>query len=140
MSSLTPAECPLVTTDKIRYADTDRQGHVNNAVFAVFLETGRVELLYNPERPLVSEGGEFVIASLNLSFIGEIRWPGEVKIGTYVKRVGTSSMTIGQVLYQQHDCVAEAETVIVQIDLKTRKALPLSHKAKEHLTKLIHED
>ena len=32
---------PLRTRDKLRYADTDRQGHVNNAVFATFLETGR---------------------------------------------------------------------------------------------------
>ena len=38
--------------DKLRYGDTDRQGHVNNAVFATFMETGRVELIYNPEDPL----------------------------------------------------------------------------------------
>ncbi len=43
---------PVVTTDKLRYCDTDRQGHVNNAVFLTFLETGRVELLYNPVRRL----------------------------------------------------------------------------------------
>ena len=35
-------------TDNIRYRDTDRQGHVNNAVLSTFPETGRVELLYDP--------------------------------------------------------------------------------------------
>ncbi|HDG9121136.1 TPA: acyl-CoA thioesterase, partial [Pseudomonas aeruginosa] len=40
---------PIHSSDKIRYADTDRQGHVNNAVFATFLETGRVEIIYDPE-------------------------------------------------------------------------------------------
>jgi acyl-CoA thioesterase FadM len=30
------------TYDKLRYNDTDRQGHVNNAIFATFFETGRV--------------------------------------------------------------------------------------------------
>jgi acyl-CoA thioester hydrolase len=30
--------------DVLRYADTDRQGHVNNAVFATFLESGRVRV------------------------------------------------------------------------------------------------
>ncbi len=34
-------EFPLRTSDKVRYGDTDRQGHVNNAVFSTFLETGR---------------------------------------------------------------------------------------------------
>ena len=36
---------PFRTRDKLRYGDTDRQGHVNNAVFATFLETGRVDML-----------------------------------------------------------------------------------------------
>lgn len=36
---------PFRSSDKLRYGDTDRQGHVNNAVFSTFLETGRVELL-----------------------------------------------------------------------------------------------
>ena len=84
MNLLTPAECPVVTSDKIRYADTDRQGHVNNAAFATFCETGRVEILYYPAHPLTSDGGEFVIVSLNLVFKDEIQWPGEVTIGTYV--------------------------------------------------------
>ncbi|WP_343068673.1 hypothetical protein [Kaustia mangrovi] len=40
---------PLRTSDKLRYADTDRQGHVNNAVFATFMETGRVAFLHDPQ-------------------------------------------------------------------------------------------
>ena len=47
---------PLRTHDKIRYADTDRQGHVNNANFSTFLETGRTEILYNPDTPLTAPG------------------------------------------------------------------------------------
>ena len=43
---------PIRTYDKLRYADTDRQGHVNNAVFSTFLETGRVELIYDSEAHL----------------------------------------------------------------------------------------
>ena len=29
------------TKESVRYNDTDRQGHVNNAVFVTFLEAGR---------------------------------------------------------------------------------------------------
>jgi len=86
MNSFTPSECPIVTSDKIRYANTDRQGYINNAVFATFCETGRVEVLYDPDRPLTSTDGEFVIASLNLAFRGELHWPGEVTIGTYLRK------------------------------------------------------
>jgi len=56
------------THDKVRYADTDRQGHVNNAVFSTYLETGRVEFLYDPKAPLADDGVSFVIARLTLEF------------------------------------------------------------------------
>ena len=80
---------PSRTSTDIRYADLDRQGHVNNAVFATFSEVGRVAFMYDPERPLVSEGRSFVIARLLIDFRAELFWPGTVDIGTGVVRVGT---------------------------------------------------
>ena len=38
------AQAAFVTTHRLRFNDTDRLGHVNNAVFAVMLEQGRSEL------------------------------------------------------------------------------------------------
>lgn len=114
------------THDKLRYADTDRQGHVNNAAFATFLETGRVEILYDPAAPMADDGGAFVIAKLTLEFRSEITWPGTVDIGTRVARVGRSSVVIEQALFQGERCVATAETVIVQMDEATRGSRPLS--------------
>ncbi|MCZ0733293.1 acyl-CoA thioesterase [Phreatobacter sp. AB_2022a] len=117
---------PLRSVDKIRYADTDRQGHVNNAAFSTFLETGRVELLYDAGEPLAEPGAAFVIARLVLDFRAEIRWPGEVVIGTRVAKVGRSAVTLEQGLFQGGACVATAETVIVQMDETTRRSRPLS--------------
>jgi acyl-CoA thioester hydrolase len=82
------------TKESVRYNDTDRQGHVNNAVFVTFLEAGRVSLLYNPkEEALTPEGTSFVLANLVLNFRGEILWPSEVRIGTTVSQIGNSSVT-----------------------------------------------
>ena len=39
MNKRTPGHYPVLTTDTIRYGDTDCQGHVNNAVFSTFIET-----------------------------------------------------------------------------------------------------
>lgn len=133
-------EFPLVTSDKIRYADTDRQGHVNNAVFATLLETGRVELLYDPKRPLAEPDCAFVIAKLLLEFRLEIRWPGVVQTGTRVARVGRSSINLEQALFQEGRCVAIAETVIVQMDETTRQSRPLSSRVVERLSLLTGRD
>lgn len=124
--SPTLSQFSLHAYDKLRYADTDRQGHVNNSVFSTALETGRVELLYGADGGIVEPNKSFVIARLELDFRGELTWPGEVAIGTSVESVGRSSFTLAQALFQRDRCVAVARTVIVQVDDETHRATPLS--------------
>ena len=124
------------TKESVRYNDTDRQGHVNNAVFVTFLEAGRVSLLYNPkEEALTPEGTSFVLANLVLNFRGEILWPSEVRIGTTVSRIGNSSVTFCQGLFVGDNCVATAQTVLVLIDNATRKSRPLPDQTRQELKK-----
>lgn len=129
---------PLKSYDKIRYADTDRQGHVNNALFSTFLETGRTEFLYAKE-PLHAEDASFVIANQNIDLLSEIRWPGTVEIGTAVTRIGGSSLSIFQGIYQDGKLAAVADTVIVQMDERTRKSKALSAETKEQLKQYLVE-
>jgi acyl-CoA thioester hydrolase len=131
------ADYPLKTYDKIRYGDTDRQGHVNNAGFATFLESGLVEILYDAGNPLADPGCAFVIAQLVLNFRAEVRWPGSVEIGTRVASVGRSSIRMEQALFQDGRCVATAETAIVQMDEITRRSSPLSAGAVARLSALM---
>ena len=132
----TIAQFPSRSFDKLRYADTDRQGHVNNSVFSTALETGRVELLYAPDTGIVEAGKSFVIARLELDFRGELTWPGEVVIGTRVEAVGRTSFTLVQALFQREQCVAFARTVIVQVDDETRRSTSLSPAAAARLQEL----
>lgn len=112
-------------TETIRYNDTDRQGHVNNAVFATLLETGRAPLLYSQDRSILEPATAFVIARLELDFKTELRWPGEAHIGTRVSRIGRSSVTLGQAIFQDGTCAALAVSVIVLMDETTRKSRQL---------------
>ncbi|WP_209288787.1 acyl-CoA thioesterase [Marinobacterium alkalitolerans] len=128
---------PLQAYDKLRYGDTDRQGHVNNSVFSTFLETGRVEMLYTKGESLVPEGATFVLAKLEVQLIGEILWPGQVDIGSGVLNIGNSSITLYQQLFQNGTCVAKAETVIVQMNEATRKSQPLSPDVKKTLEQYL---
>ncbi|HQT45973.1 MAG: thioesterase [Acidocella sp. 20-63-7] len=125
---------PCRTFDKLRYGDTDRQGHVNNAVFATFFETGRVELLnaigWKPSNPDVS----YVIARLVIDFRAEIFWPGTVEIGTAISAIGNSSTVFTQALYQGEKCVATASSVVVQVDNTTHRATPIDPEARRLLS------
>ncbi|HWL84796.1 MAG TPA: thioesterase family protein [Polyangiaceae bacterium] len=116
---------PLRTFDTVRYGDTDRQGHVNNAAFATFCETGRVTFFFQGSQPLPPPGTSFVIARLILDFRAELAWPGTVDIGTRVTKIGRSSITMVQALFQKERCAATAESVVVLVDEATRKSTPL---------------
>jgi len=116
---------PSRTSADIRYSDLDRQGHVNNAVFATFSEIGRVAFLYDPERPLAPEGATFVIARLEIDFRAELHWPGRVEIGTAVAKIGNSSFRLVQSLFSAGQPVASAAAVLVMMDGATRRAMAL---------------
>lgn len=128
---------PSRAFDKLRYADTDRQGHVNNAVFATFFETGRVEMLFTGTQSLLEPGQAVVLARIEIDLLAEINWPGTVEIGTAVTRIGRSSIGLTQALFQDGRCAARAATVVVLIDHTTRRSTPLSPQAIARLTRCL---
>jgi acyl-CoA thioester hydrolase len=123
-------------SDKLRFADTDMLGHVNNAAFATFCETGRVMFLYDPERPIKPPDTDFVIVRLVLDFRRELHYPGLVEIGTRVLRIGGSSFLMGQGLFKDGECAATAEGTCVLIDRTTRRPVRLSDELRERLAAL----
>jgi len=113
------------TTHRLRFNDTDRLGHVNNAVFAVMLEQGRSELALEAGLPIESDTASLVIVRLELDFLREMAWPGTVTIETEVVRLGNRSFTLNQRLISDGEICARASTVLVVMDRAARRALPL---------------
>lgn len=115
---------PSQTFDTIRYGDTDKAGHVNNAVFATYLETGRTHILLQQD-DMMPEGTFFSLVRVMLDYHAEVMWPGRVEIGTRVLSIGRTSVTLSQAVFFKERCVASAETVVVLVDSATRRPSPL---------------
>jgi acyl-CoA thioester hydrolase len=130
------ADFSLHSHDTIRFSDTDKFGHVSNATFAVYLETGRSILTHGGSDDLADEGCHFVIARTEIDYLGEINWPGEVTGGLSVSGVGNSSFAVEQALFQNDVIKAQARSTIVQINRETRASHPLSERAKSRLEML----
>jgi acyl-CoA thioester hydrolase len=120
---------PYVYAEPIRYADMDRQGHVNNAVYSTFLESGRVNLFRDPRSGLDIPDVETVLARLEIDYLRELRWPGTVQIGTGVARIGRTSVVLDQAVFSDGACAAVATAVMVLMDSATRKPRPLPQDA-----------
>ena len=121
------ADYCVTTVEKLRFADTDRHGHITNTVFAVCFQNARMELLCDIKGVPIPRDTQFVIAKLVLEFRAEMHWPGTVQIGTCVERVGRSSAALAQALFVDGACVATAESIVALMNTTTRRStlLPL---------------
>jgi acyl-CoA thioester hydrolase len=122
--------------DIIRFGDLDRQGHVNNAVYPTYFETGRVGVIYDPVNGLQVPGATTVMARLEIDFLKELHWPGNVEVGTAVAEIGRRSYVFAQGLFHEGTCAARARATMVLIDRETRKARELPPDLVERLERL----
>lgn len=132
---LTDAQSYTHWTDEIiRFADLDRLNHVNNVAFATYSESGRVDFLERLHPGCTGgHGTGWVIAKLTVNFLRAAYFPGIVRIGNVVRRIGTSSIIVEQGLFSNDTCFGTCENVLVWADTKNEKSTPLPDELKEKL-------
>lgn len=100
-------------TDRIRYADTDASQHVNNVSFVGYVETGRVYFCRHVLGEGTVQGEGFIVARIAIDYLRELHFPGEVRIGATVTRIGNKSFTVANAVFKDGVCAATAESVVV---------------------------
>jgi acyl-CoA thioester hydrolase len=112
---------------EIRWRDVDAYLHVNNAVYATYLEECRDEWV---DRALEGAGDawDFVLARVAVDFRRELRLEDEeVVVTCALARIGTSSVTLREEVRTRDGVLsAEAESVLVARDRETGGSRPLS--------------
>jgi acyl-CoA thioester hydrolase len=127
--------------DVLRYADLDINRHVNNSVFSVLCESGRVNLFRTRFGEDETGDGYFVVAKLVIEFKAELHYPGRVRTGTWVRHVGRSSIGLAQVLEGDGGLLAAtSEAVCVFMSRATRRPAPLSDTRRRIATELLRPD
>ena len=128
---------PYRLSDNVRFADLDPNGHVNNATYASYFETGRVTLMKDPAFGLMPDGLGWVMVRLDMHFRAELHWPGTIELGLGVAKFGRTSVSFDQVVFSEGRCVASARAVTVLIDDATRKPAPLTPELKANFQRWI---
>lgn len=136
MRGCVSSDFPFWTEEKLRIQDTDLNGHVNNASIAALCEAGRGEIIsavagIPRERALGS-----ALRRVTIEYLAEVHYPGVVRIGSAIAKVGNSSITIAQSLFENGRCFATAESVIVFTDRATRRSAPMPEEWREGFAKL----
>jgi acyl-CoA thioester hydrolase len=111
---------------EIRWRDLDGLRHVNNAVYATYLEIGR-DAFFEEVLP-EAKPWDYVLVRLALDFRHELRLEDRhVVVSCAVERVGRSSITLREeVRTPSGELAAESETVVVARDPETGRPRPLT--------------
>ena len=110
------------TDVQVRFGDTDALGHVNNASFAAFAELARLDFLQRFGGSVRS----LILASLYVDFRRQVAFTDEVYVETTVEKLGTSSVTLAQVIIAGGERAADVRSRVVYFDYSNNKARPLT--------------
>lgn len=127
------ASYPHWVVERVRWSDTDMASHANNLAFAAWAESGRALLLRSFLQNDSATPALLVLAEMRLKYLGEAHWPADIEVGTCVSTVGTRSCRMAQGLFAGERCIGLAESVLVLIDIATRKSRDIPAAMREAL-------
>ncbi len=113
----------------IRWGDMDAMGHVNNTVYFRYLEQARIswfESLGHGGKD--ADGRGPVIINANMTFIRQLRYPGDIEIRMYAGEPGRTSFETRMEIRRtdQPDVVyAEGGAKVVWCDYEAEKSVPV---------------
>ena len=99
----------------VRYRDLDPLGHVNNAVYATYLEQARTSYIDDVIGTAPEELG-LVVANLELDFDRSITFREQVTVALRTTGIGTSSVSMDYEVRSDDGVAATANSVIVTLD------------------------
>lgn len=119
----------FATSEHLRFADLDANGHINNGAFIELLENARVSYLRQIVRPLGVEGGlprfRLVIGRLEADFKRQMFYPGSATACARLIEVHERKVVIGQGLFDgEGHCTAVQKVIMVSLDEKTHRSTP----------------
>ena len=111
---LDPANYPVSLVTQTRFQDIDPNRHLNNVAFATMFENARVRLNRGlrpwADRP---KNERSMVAAVTINYLREGQYPDDVEVRSGVSKIGTSSYVIAQAMFQNGQCIATCDSVIV---------------------------
>ena len=122
----------------VQFRDIDVMGHVNNATYFQYMETGRVELARKLGQVRQGFRGGFIVASARCEFKKPIRDERRVTVSVWVSRIGDRSWDFDYSIRGPRGAkYAIGRTTQVAYDYKARSAVRVSGRLKEGLAKYV---
>ena len=115
---------------QVRYGDLDPQGHLNNAKYLTYFESGRINYfthlgLFTPGQSFMGIG--VIMAEACVTFQAPVHYGTPVKVGVRTSKIGNKSMRVEQniVHAESGEVYATGYVILVAFDYYTNKTQPV---------------
>ena len=124
---------PFVHYETARFSDLDGMGHVNNAVYSVYIEQARLAWFGRcaTDEPMPLE--DVILARTEIDFRSQVEFGETVAIGVRPSRVGTKSFEFEFELRVGDRLVAEAKSVLVGFDYASGRSIEVPERWRRKL-------
>ena len=119
---------PFHVNIQTRWRDLDAFGHVNNAVFATYIETARGTLFKRWSLPFDGTGKSLIVASMTINYLKQLKHPSNIIVGLKINKIGNTSFNIESYIFNERDTknpIATSNVVIVCFDFDNQKPVPV---------------
>ncbi|WP_265111412.1 acyl-CoA thioesterase [Halosolutus halophilus] len=108
----------------VRLRDIDFMGHVNNAVYASYLEQARQAYFVDVLGVSLTEA-DTVLATLEIDYVSPIEAEEDVTVALRIPELGNSSLPMEYEIRADGERAATARTVQVVVDRETGRSAPI---------------
>jgi acyl-CoA thioester hydrolase len=124
------------TSEHLRFADVDANGHVNNGAFLELLENARVSYLRQIARSGLPRF-RLVIGRIEADFKRQMFFPGTATACARIVEVDGRKVVIGQALFDgESRCTAVQKVIMVSLNEETHRSMPFAPVVRAALEKL----
>tara|TARA_Y100000768_G_scaffold156243_2_gene116689 strand:- start:32 stop:451 length:420 start_codon:yes stop_codon:yes gene_type:complete len=108
-----------------RWRDLDAFGHVNNAVFATYIETARGTLFKRWNLPFNGTGKSLTVAAISINYHKQLKHPSKIIIGQSITRIGNTSFDVESAIFNEKNTtepIATSKVIVVCFDFDKQKS------------------
>ena len=127
------ADYPFVHWEIVRFRDLDVLGHLNNAVYASYFETARIDY-YHELTGLPFEELGIILAEMTISYRAPAYFGEHLAIGVRIPSIGNKSFVMEyQIVRADETLIATGTSVLVAYDYHTQRSIPVPASIREKL-------
>jgi acyl-CoA thioester hydrolase len=132
----------FATSEHLRFADLDANGHINNGSFMELMENARVSYLRQIVRPQGMPGGlprfRLVIGRIEVDFKRQMFFPGTATACARLVEVHERKVVIGQALFDgEGHCTSVQKVIMVSLNEETHRSTPFDPTVRAALGRIV---